>query len=228
MYNITRTVRYQECDSLGNFSIYAIPYIITDMMSEFTKTFNMDNFTLREKYNLMWVFTKHKIDLYKYVKWNHEIKISMRVEKVSKVKAYFYTTFKDFDDSLIASSLLECCVITCDTFKFSRLDNFDINVEEEPNLDLSFETINEDDLRLVSEFNVTNSEIDYSMHMTNAEYARRIRNIKPFNIKHLELHYILQAKLNEKVFIYESIKDNKTSYIFKDQNDKTILKSIII
>ena len=89
------------------------------------------------------------------------------------------------------------------------------------------------DMNFVYQKQVLNSDLDLNLHVNNAKYADMIINALPFDvldkqeILSFQIDYLKECKLNDKLDISISIKDNAI-YIEGKETDVSVFKSCII
>lgn len=127
-----------------------------------------DNTTLKREFNAMWVFSKNRIRVYSRPKWNETVNVYSRVVKCGRLAAYIQTDIRSESGELLVESMVECCVIDRDSYRFVRLEKlpFVPSAEEGADTAFNFFTL---DAEYVYDFKVLSSITDMSHHMNNAK-----------------------------------------------------------
>lgn len=231
----TYKVEYSDCSSNCSMTTVRITEIIQNMLSELTENIGVDNITLKNNYNVMWVFVKHKVSVNRAPIWNEKIKLVSQVLKTETATSYFETTFVDLQGNIIVNSVLEACLLDTSNFKIQKLSliNFPV-VRNNDNLRFFVEHIDGAEEKAV--FYVTPSMIDYSKHLNNTKALTNI--LDSFSLEYYEklmsssyditIKYCSQARIGQQLHVCMAQKDELSYFEITDSNSKTIIKTSIL
>ncbi len=223
---IKKRIHASECDFELKTSLFALVNMIQNMATETLGEIKLDNVTLREKYNAMWVFTKNQFKCMRRPIWNEEVTLRSRRLKSNRLIYYMLIEMIDSHQEIILSDVLELCVLDRNTFRFKRLSEVGLDtVDCDIDIDYTIPSLTYEPKCSVE---VTPTMIDYSMHLNNAQSILIFLNHLtleettemgkcPFKFT---IHYRSQARLNEKMTL-NLAKENGTYGYRLDKEDGT-------
>ncbi len=220
-----------NCGSDGNLSVIGCFEIIENAITEHMGEFKLDGFSLREKFNALWVFTKNKIKFFKKIKWNEKFNVCCYISNKSLAKIYFDIEVKNMQGELIFYARVEACALDFASMRILKLSSLGMDkiVAEQPNMEVDFVKFDYENLPLIEKVLVRSTNIDMSHHTNNLEYLRFIMNTYSVNeletksIKELEVNYISQSFENDTLFILKSSNANQ-DLIVLEKDAKPIIK----
>lgn len=232
---VKRIIRSSECNFKAELSLSGIVDIVQDLITETTKEINCDNITLRNNYQAMWVYTKNKIHLEKTVKWGEEVTIECKSVKTNQLLNYMLTEFRNKDNQVVITSLVEMCVIDINNFHFIRLSKLPITFAKE-NLEIDFNFDSDVTYSKEISFVVSPMMIDYSLHLNNTQSIH-------FFLDHLTLEeldniysnrydfiikYSSQAHYQDKLLLKIENKNNHYYFSFDQESGKNVSQGELI
>lgn len=220
-------IDYSKVDNTVFLSFDSIFDMQQIAITEFFKTIDFDNLTMKNKYNCAWVITKTKLKINKLPYWGNDIKTKTYITNIKPVKTDVETAIYDMDDNLLMVIKDEMCVIDLDLRKIRRLKDFSFTEQplSESIFNDAYEAIDESNLELFDNVKVKFCDIDCTNHTNNVSYLRFIMNSlgKDFfnnvNIKMVDMHYKHESLIDEKLDIYKSDKNNIVDILIKRNDD---------
>ncbi len=220
----------------GNLSKIGCFQIIQDAITELMGELNIDGFTVKEKYNAFWVFTKTRVRFIKKVNWKDEITISSFISLISVAKMHIDVEIKNKFGDVAFHSRTELCALGIDSQRIMKLSLLGVDntmLENKKPLDIVFTRFDGKDLPIIGNIQIKYTNIDYSRHTNNLEYVRLIMNsysVKEMDekqIKEMEIIYCSQSYENDVLDIRKaSLPDKDLIVIEKDL--KPVVKCEII
>ncbi|MFA6829147.1 MAG: acyl-ACP thioesterase domain-containing protein [Bacilli bacterium] len=228
-------VEFSDCGMVPEMSLARIMEIVENKVSDLTKDIKCDNITLHDQYQLMWVFTKQKIVTLRSPKWNETITITCEILKTERIKNYFLTQMIDSSGKVIVRSILESCLLNCESFRITKLSTVNL-LPKESDEDVSFDFLNENPLKQAFEFSVTPSMLDYSKHMNNTKGIIRfydtltIEEYQEINSKPYVfiIQYCSQAVIHEKLVINTLKEENNYFFEIEKEDGKSVIKASLL
>lgn len=162
-----KLITASDCGYDGKLALESVLNIIQDQITVTFGEIGCDNVTLREKYHSMWVFTKHKAKVSRCPDWNEVLDVNCRIVKANRLVCYCKTDFTDSNGNIIIESILECCVIDVESFKFVKLSDIPFCMQEEE-CDTSF-VFDNVEMDKKTDFIVMPILCDFSNHLNNAK-----------------------------------------------------------
>ena len=86
IYTTKQIVKASMVDTKANLSILWTYQVIEDAITELMWQYKVDNITLKDKYNALWVYTKTKIKFIKKLKWKENFVVNSYISLISTVK----------------------------------------------------------------------------------------------------------------------------------------------
>ena len=233
-YTHTKTLKlpYYLTNSLGELSLDGLFNLHQDMVTEYFKTFGMDNFTMKDKYNSAWVFTKMHADIIKNALWDEEIKLKSEMSFVKLAKVYVLTTISNTNNEIYAKIYCEACVIDLVNRKIVKLSDVQFVEMEVLNEQPFFlQYIDKEELKEESR-TIKYTDIDFTKHTNNVSYIRFIEDILSiefFNnnfITSFDVHFRSETRLNDELLIKYSSSDNR--YDFRMYDGSKVCTDLIL
>ena len=224
------------CGANCNLSPIGFLQIVQDVICEYFESIGIDQITIKQKHNAVWVFLKNKLKVFENIFWNEKYKVDCFISFKSQAKLIVDTKFCSLDGKIKAYAKTEICLVDLATFRIRRISS-EILPEDFATknsfCDISFEKFESDGLMYVSSAKVESTHIDSCGHCNNVEYLRILFNtysaieLNKLDIESLEIVYISQSLEGETLDIYSKIVENCHIFEFKSQ-DKSIFKCKII
>lgn len=233
-----RKVEYTDTDINLNLGIINMFDYAQDMGTAFFAKLKMDNETMKETYNSVWVISKIKLKNLKTPTWKDKVIGESYITNVGKVKMSIENVFKNENGDIYFIVNQEFCLIDLGTRRIKKVDevNFPKDIE-------TYSQINEDFLKLNDIKNEDNSvcynrqiylsDLDYSRHTNNTNYIKFMMDtldesfIDKNKISEIDASYIRETKIGDKINIYKSEKENNIDILINN-GDGDVFKAKII
>lgn len=237
IYNIFMIYRKHQIatssiiDANARVSYIGLFDVVEDAITECMGKLHLDGITVKRDYNAFWVFTKNKIKLFGALAWGEEFVVESFVSSLSSAKMAVDTALKRLDGTLFAYSCCEMCVLDVETKRIRRTSTVGIDenfVVETPQLQVSFDKIEDADLPQVDTVTVRSTNIDYSQHCNNVEYMRFIFNtyaveeLKRLAVEEIEVCYVAQSYEGDALTVHKSVSDNCDVFSVKKDGSAVI------
>lgn len=232
-------IRDNDVDSKGLFKPLELLDIFQTLASRNAHNNAIGYESLKDK-GLAWILVKMRYKILKIVS-RYDIVLGetwpLEPTRVEYDRAY---DILDSKGEVVAEALSKWCVFDTNTRRVSREQVVYPGMFVNKNVSVSFdratfkENVLDEDVissfEHVLDYEVKNSDIDLNNHMNNTKYAKLIYDSVSMDedILDLEIHYINQAMLHDKLSLYKKVKDNNI-YLFglcKDRKE-VIFKAII-
>lgn len=213
-----------QCGHDPAMSLEFIFGMVQDAVTMEFDSMGCDNTTLKREYNAMWVFSKNRIRVYRRPKWNETVNVYSRVVRSGRLAAYFQTDVRSQSNELLIESMLECCIIDRDNFRFVRLEKVPfVPASEEADTSFDFFTL---DAEYVYDFKVLSSITDMSHHMNNARaLVPLLDSLSLIELDSLYSHsfeisikYVSQAMYGTELSLYRGGKDDRFFFAYRNQD----------
>ncbi len=223
-----------DCGLNAEVGLENLLMLVQNYVTEELELMGCDNVVLREKYHAMWVFTRHKIKLFSPIKWGEKIVARSRSAKSNRLLNYMLTEIYDTNNKLLASSLLEMCVIDVTSFKMLKLTDLPFEFGKE-NIDSTY-NIELGDFKDSFNFKVTPAMLDYSKHMNN------IKSVLVFldsltleemqmiyeNGYEFQIFYKAQAMCGEHLIMRKNFQDKRFTYVVEKEDGKIAIEAQLV
>lgn len=233
MYTKLQTTYTSRAGSNTYMSLIGAVEIIQDSICEYFKSIDIDEITLKTKYNCIWVFTRNSVEFVDKLSWLDSFKVECFISSKTAVKLVVDTSFYKMDGTLALKSETEICLVDLSNFKIKRIDDSFVSENEvtERKFEMQFNRpIVEDNMAKIYSTTIPSTCIDYCGHVNNVEYLRFILNTYTAeelkrHIKRFDISYISQCLEGERIDIYKAL----TSDLFEIKvGDKAITRCKIV
>ncbi len=231
-YSKTHNLPYYLTNSLGELSLDGLFNLHQEMLTEYFETFGMDNFTMKDKYNSAWVFTKMHADIIKNPVWDEDIKLNSEITFIKLAKVCILTTLSNKDDEVLAKIYCEACVIDLVNRKIVKLSDVsfpDMDVINDQPIFLTYEE--KEDVKEIDRV-IKYTDIDFTKHTNNVSYIRFIEDIlgeEFFNtsfITTFDIHFRSETRIKDTLRINYSSSLNR--YDFRIYEKDKVSTDIIL
>ena len=231
IFSYTYKVRASDCGLTTNMELVGAFNCVEDICSEYLAALGMTGIYLSKTYGVTWVYTKHKMQIFKPLPWLSPYTLKCFLSKMSKVTTVVDFAFYDESGDLAIYSQLEMCLIDLNTSRISALSavGFDKLEVHKSILPGSFSRFAVTNATQKDRVVVKNSNIDCNNHTNNTEYIRLLLDSYPMEhlrtrrIKSIEVNYINQSRLGEELVISVAAEDNCHKVVFT-RGDTQIIK----
>ena len=202
-FTLNTTVLSGQCDSLMRFKAEAVLMSFQDVASRHAMFLGIDDFSLLEKDNAMWVVSKTKVKVNKLPLWNDEVAIRtwpMGAEGVRCNRCYQIIR----NGEVMINAITEWVIIDATTRTLRKVETTsypnDIDWINEKSIEEKFRRFKDDftENDFVYKRLVRSSDIDVTHHVNNVTYITML--LDTFSVKELEnmaLREIEISYLNE-------------------------------
>ncbi len=180
----------------GNLSETGCFQLIQDAITELMGELKIDGFTVKEKYNAFWVFTKTRTRFIKTIAWRDEITVSSFISFISVVKMNIDVEIRDKFGEIAAYSRTELCALDIRTQRITRLSLIGIDnamLDSRKPMEISFARFDGSDLPPFGSVQIKYTNIDFSHHTNNTEYIRLIMNT--YSVEEMESKQITEMEI---------------------------------
>jgi len=193
----------------------------------------LDHKTMQEKSNAFWVITKLKVKLNKSVSSGETIKVATWTQPLSTIRA-----IRDFKikqkNCVIAKACAEWCCLDLNTRRIRKLSTIqypNLEMVEKGTSNLTFNNLNQEysSNNYAYSRTIRSSDIDINNHTNNLKYntiaidAFSVEELKTFEIKEYEIHFVNESKEGDVINVYKK-KIGNTYFIEGVTEEKVIFK----
>lgn len=223
IYNYNFRVDCSRVDNTAYLSLDSIFDFIQIAGTEFLGMNKYDNINMKKNYDSAWVITKAKVKINKLPYWCSEIKLKAYVVNIKIAKIDIEVCAYDDNDNLLFVAVDEYCPIDLKTRRIKRLRDIefnDINVYDSL-IGIGYNVIKFNNPILKDSLTVKFCDIDFTNHTNNVSYIRFIMNylsryfINNNDILNIDLHYLNESLLSDKLDIYENKDNNIINLLIK-------------
>ena len=231
-----QTVSASITDPLANLSVIGMFQVAEDAVTELLGEMKLDNITIKERNNAVWVFTKSRIKKLKDIPWNEEFQTVCFISSVTHVMVNLDIAIRNASGELCVYSRLELGVFDLQKKRIKRLSDLGIHdrmVAEKPEEDIAFIRFNNEELPEKGKVQVKYTNVDFSKHTNNIEYIRFILNtysvqeLEEKPIKEMQVSFLDQTFENDILTIYKGNFGERDIFTLQKE-DKAVVRSEII
>ena len=227
-YILNTTVLSGQCDSLMRLRTEACFMSFQDVASRHALFLGIDDFSLLEKDNALWVVSKTKIKINRLPRWNDEISVRtwpMGAEGVRCNRCYQIIN----DGEVFINGITEWVIIDATSRTLRKVESTsypnDIEWIKEKSIEEKFrrfkDDFTEDDF--VYKRLVRSGDIDVTHHTNNVTYITMlldtfsVKELESMTLKDVEISYLNESLEGETLSIYRKKTDE--GYLFKITKD---------
>lgn len=231
IYTTKQIVKASMVDTKANLSILGTYQVIEDAITELMGQYKVDNITLKDKYNALWVFTKTKIKFIKKLKWNENFVVNSYISLISTVKINLSVEIIDKNNEIAIYSKTELCALDIDTQRIRKISTVGVDdsmLEEKHPIEIVFNKLDGVNLPLIDKVQIKYTNIDFAHHTNNLEYVRIIMNtynvaqIENQDIKEMEIIYLNQSFENDILNIRKSNFNDKDIVVLEKDSQPIV------
>lgn len=227
-YILNTTVLSGQCDSLMRFKTESSFMAFQDVASRHAMFLGIDDFSLLEKDNALWVVSKTKVKINKLPRWNDEISIRtwpMGAEGVRCNRCYQIIK----DGEVFINGITEWVIIDAETRHLRKVESTsypnDIEWITEKSIDEKFRKFKDDftENDFINKRIVRSGDIDVTHHTNNVTYITMlldtftVKELENTTLKEIEVSYLNESLEGETLSIYR--KDNEDGHYFSIKKD---------
>ena len=231
---LNTTILSGQCDSLMRFRSEAAFMTFQDMASRHSIIMGVDDFTLLEKDNAMWVVSKTKIKINKLPLWNEEVTVRTWPMGAEGVRCNRCYQIKNGDEVLI-NAISEWVIIDATSRTLRKVETTsypnDVDWIQEKSIEERFRRFKDEftDEDLVYKRLVRSGDIDVTHHTNNVTYITML--LDTFSVKELEakqwedieVSYLNESFEGETLSIYRKEKEDGYYFSIKKEDGKVVL-----
>ncbi len=223
-----------QCDSLMRFKAESTFMSFQDVASLHATLLGIDDYSLLEKDNALWVISKTKIKINKLPLWNDEITIRtwpMGAEGVRCNRCYQIMK----DGEVYINGITEWVIIDATSRTLRKVETTsypnDIDWIQERSIEEKFRRFKDDftDEDFIYKRLVRSGDIDVTHHTNNVTYITML--LDTFSVKELEakqwegieVSYLNESFEGETLSIYRKEREDGYSFSIKKEDGKVVL-----
>lgn len=231
---LNTTILSGQCDSLMRLRTEATFMTFQDMASRHAIFMGVDDFSLLEKDNAMWVVSKTKVKLNKFPLWNDDITIRtwpMGAEGVRCNRCYQIIK----DGEVLINAISEWVIIDASSRTLRKVETTsypnDIDWIKEKSIEERFRRFKDDftDEDLIYKRLVRSGDIDVTHHTNNVTYITML--LDTFSVKELEskqwedieVSYLNESFEGETLSIFRKEREDGYYFSIKKEDGKVVL-----
>ena len=228
------TVLSGQCDTLMRFKTESTFMSFQDVASLHATFLGIDDYSLLEKDNALWVISKTKIKINKLPLWNDEISIRtwpMGAEGVRCNRCYQIMK----DGEVYINGITERVIIDATTRTLRKVETTsnpkDIDWIQEKSIEEKFRRFKDDftEEDFIYKRLVRSGDIDVTHHTNNVTYITML--LDTFSVKELEskqwegieVSYLNESFEGETLSIYRKQREDGYSFSIKKEDGKVVL-----
>lgn len=229
-------VNASATDSLANLSVIGIFQNVEDTVTELFGALGIDNITMKEKCNAIWVFTKTRTEKFKDIAWNEDFETVCFISSFTRAAVCVDIAARDTAGNLCSYSRVELRALDLETGKIRKTTTLSIDDKiqaEEPEADIEFSRFSTAELHEIGQVRVKYTCIDLSRHTNNIEYIRFILDtysvceLETAPIKEIEVAFANQSFENDILSMQKCCLEGKDIFVMRKDNT-VIVKSEIV
>lgn len=223
-------------DPLANLSVIGMFQVAEDAVTELLGEMKLDNITIKERNNAVWIFTKSRIKKLKDIPWNEEFQTVCFISSVTHVMVNLDVAIRNTSGELCVYSRIELCIFDLQKKRIKRLSDLGIHdrmVAEKPEEDIAFIRFDNEELPEKGKVQVKYTNVDFSKHTNNIEYIRFILNtysvqeLEEKPIKEMQVSFLDQSFENDILTIYKGNLGERDIFTLQKE-DKAVVRSEVI
>ena len=222
-------------DSAGCLSVFGILSIIEECITELLGSMELDDISVREKYNAVWVFVKTRFKRVKSIPWNASYTAECRITKVRNSAVMLDVYIRDESDETAVFGRTEICALDIATGRILKVSSLGMDKDdgEDALCDIKYTRFRCDTMETADEVRVKYSNVDFAMHTNNKEYVRFILDTYSVDdlisrpVQEMEIMYKEQSYEGD-ILTVKKGSDNGRDVFEIMCGDRTVIKSEII
>lgn len=241
IYKKQYTIQVSDIDFKQQLKLSSLFVFCQDMATEHAIKLGVGRNVIQEKYGVIWVLIRAKVNITRYPKLKENISIETWPEQPNKIEFNRNFIVYDSENNIIARAVTTWVVIDFNSRKLKRSSTIEANFPQsnrEMALNSELGKIKSNDmLKFSYKKTVGYSDIDINEHLNNAKYVDyimdsfSIENHKKYFVKSIEVNYIHEALPGETIVIHTdtSLLENNIVYIegINEKTNKSVFKSQI-
>ena len=238
-FTLNTTVLSGQCDSLMRLRTEAILMSFQDVASRHAMFLGIDDLSLLEKDNAMWVITKTKVKINKLPLWNDDVSIRTWPMGADGVRCNrCYQIIKD--NEILINGITEWVIIDATTRTLRKVETTsypnDIDWITEKSIEEKFRRFKDDftENDVVYKRLIRSGDIDVTHHTNNVTYITMlldtfsVKELENMSLKEIEVSYINESFEGETLSIYRKKREDGTYFSIKKDDGKVVLMGIIL
>ncbi|EET58368.1 Acyl-ACP thioesterase [Marvinbryantia formatexigens DSM 14469] len=222
--------QFREADRDGYVGLRGYMNYFQDMATHYMHNLGKGNDTIPEKYGIVWMYTKYRMQVFKKADFTGEIKLETWVPqwKLSSIIHQNLRISRDGEE--YARGTLECCLYHLEKKRLVRLKEIEFPANIAENRDLAMPEFRKLPTEMAGmEYAYTHkiryTDLDKTGHMTNLKYVDLFLNASDsgfyenFQIEELELHFLRQCYEKEVLHVYKK-RDGRRLSLLAVNDDK--------
>lgn len=237
LYKKDYKVEVEHIDFKNQLKLSSLFTYCQDIAGLHSENLNMGREVLYNKYGIIWVLVRVRVDVLKYPKWKDTITIETWAQNPTRLGFDRDFLVKDKQGQVVARAVSTWVLIDMETRKLKSPKSIDISyppIIEERAIDCKLGGLKgSGQLELVYKRPVRYSDIDINKHLNNAKYLDLImdsfslKEHEDYLVKSLEINYSKEALPGAIISIYmdrSRIEENIVYMEGLDENQNLIFK----
>lgn len=206
------TVTASRCDVAARLSLLGIFDSLEDAVTDLMGDLSIDGLSTIANYHAFWVFTRHRIRLYRRPVWRETCHMEAFLSSRTPAKIGIDVLWHSATGERLAEGRTELCALDLDTGRIRK--TVEVGVQDrmlEPSVvTLPFTRLADPEGETVDRVTVRSTCIDYGHHTNNIEYLRMIFNTYPSavlqkrNFREIGIDFFAQSFENEELTVLKS------------------------
>lgn len=206
------------CDFNVKLAIKGTFDLLQDYLTEMLGELSLDGVSLREKYGCVWVFTRNRVEIDRYLMWKERYIAESFISSAKGAKMTVDTVLKDTDGNICVCSRIEMCVWDLAAQKIRRIRDVGVTSDthvESPQREMDFSRLKHEGLEEIDRITVKSGDIDFIRHTNNVSYVRFIMNTYSVEelterpVKMIEVRYAGQTHEGDELIIRKAQQDGR-------------------
>lgn len=210
--------QFREADKDGLVGLRGYMNFFQDMATHYMHNIDKGNDVLPEKYGIVWMYTKYKMQVMKRADFTKEVHMETWIPEGKSSGIVHQNLLISRGGEEYAKGCVESCLYHMAKNRLVRLKEIDFpaNLEENRTFELpAFQKISAtvDDMEYAYTHQVKYTDLDKTGHMTNLKYIDLFLNafdsmfFDRFQIQEFELHFLEQCFEGEELQVYRKESD---------------------
>ena len=218
------TVQVNDIDFRQQLKLSSLFVYLQDMATEHGYKIGVGRAVLQEKYGIIWVLSRVRVDILRYPRFNEEITIETWPEQPGKLEFKRNFIIYDKNNNIIAKAISQWVLIDFNTRRLRRstiLEEKFPNSDRECAIEYNFGKIKPiGSLVLSYKKTVGYSDIDLNEHLNNAKYIDYIMDCftleehKKHFVRSIEINYLHEALPGDTIELYTDTTGAKNNNVY--------------
>ncbi|MBZ2175458.1 acyl-ACP thioesterase [Schnuerera sp. xch1] len=238
LYSKDYEVDVNHIDFKGKLKLSSLFQFFQDIAGLHAENLGMGLNTLQEKYGVLWVLVRMRVDIVRYPLWKEKIIIDTWPQEPNKVEFMRDFMVKDSQGNILAKAVSTWVIIDIKTRRLEKtkaIYNGYPSIVNKRAIDCKLGKLKpKGKLGMVYKRTVRYSDIDVNEHLNNSRYVDFIMDCfslhehKRHSIKSIEVNYSNEASPGDTITLYKDMSEIDSNLIYIEgvnENNKLNFKS---